>query len=139
MKDLTKYIESLLDGLERPYEVKYVDEVYCVNIIFDHQDNINLGGIMRLAWIFSANKTESLLKTYLPETMFKVGSKHINVPIELNREYQHNNLLVPHNSGEDILGESNYVVDYGSRLGNNFGSLYNVVDYGSFLYNTDPL
>ena len=139
MKDLTKYIESLLDGLERPYEVKYIGEVYCVDIIFDHQDNINLGGIMNLAWIFTANKTESLLKTYLPETMFKVGGKHINVPIELNREFQHNNLSVLYNSGEDILGESNYVVDYGSRLGNNFGSLDHVVDYGSFLYNTDPL
>jgi hypothetical protein len=139
MKDLTKYIESLLDGLEKPYVVNYVDEVYCVDIIFDHQDNINLGGIMNLASIFTVNKTVSLLKTYLPERMFKVGGKHINVPIELNREFKYDNLSVQYNSGEDIFGESNYVVDYGSRLGINFGSLYNVVDYGSFLYNTDPL
>ena len=36
MKDLSKYIESLLDGIKNPCEVKYVNDIYYVEAIYDY-------------------------------------------------------------------------------------------------------
>ena len=82
MKDLSKYIESLLDGIKNPCEVKYVDNIYYVEVVYDYDHS---AAFYRFGDFIIQNligKTESMLKTYLPDTMFKVSVKRINIPIE---------------------------------------------------------
>jgi hypothetical protein len=104
MKDLTKYIESLLDGIKNPYEVKYVDNVYYVDIVYDYENNVTFYRFSDFVIKSLITKTESILKTYLPETMFKVRVNRINIPIQ----YQTINVSLTVSREGEISG---YVVD----------------------------
>jgi hypothetical protein len=82
MEDLTKYIESLLDGIKNPCEVKYRDNVYYVDIVQDFRNNYTMYQISDPYIKDLVDRVESMLKTYLPEFKFNVKVKRINVPIK---------------------------------------------------------
>ncbi len=89
MKDLSNYIESLLEGikldaLKKPCEVKYTDNIYYVYIVYNYEDNPNLYRLSDMIIRKTVYKTECMLKKYLPENMFKVVGKKINVPNSLS-------------------------------------------------------
>jgi hypothetical protein len=107
MKDLTKYIESLLDGIKNPCEVKYMDNIYYVDIVYDYDNNVNLYRFGDFLINSLVDKTDSMLATYIPETMFKVRVNRINIPIE----YQTNNVSFTVSSEIDLGEISSYVVD----------------------------
>ncbi len=107
MEVLTKYIESLVDGIKNPCEVKYVNNTYYVDIVYDYGNNVNLYRFGDFLIHNLVTKTESILKTYLPETMFKVRVKRINIPIE----YQTINVSFTVSSEIDLAEISSYVVD----------------------------
>jgi hypothetical protein len=104
MKDLSKYIESLLDGIKNPCEVKYVDNIYYVDIVYDYGNSVDLYRFGDFLINSLIAKTESLLATYLPETMFKVRVNRINIPIQ----YQTINLSFTVSTEGEI---SSYIVD----------------------------
>jgi hypothetical protein len=107
MKDLTKYIESLLDGIKNPCEVKYVNNTYYVDIVYDYGNSVDLYRFGDFLIKNLVDRTESILKTYLPETMFKVRVNRINIPIE----YQTINVSFTVSSEIDLVEISSYVVD----------------------------
>jgi hypothetical protein len=107
MEDLTKYIESLLDGIKNPCEVKYVDNIYYVDIVYDYGNSVDLYRFGDFLINNLVDKTESMLKTYLPETMFKVRVNRINIPIE----YQPINVSLTVSLDIDLVEFSSYVVD----------------------------
>ena len=82
MKDLSKYIESLLDVIKNPCEVKYVDNIYYVDITYDYGNSVTLYRFGDFLINSLIDKTESMLATYIPETMFKVRVNRINIPIQ---------------------------------------------------------
>ena len=104
MENLTKYIESLVDGIKNPCEVKYMDNIYYVDIVYDYGNSVTLYRFGDFLIQRLVDKAESILKTYLPETMFKVRVNRINIPIE----YQTINLSFTVSSEGEI---SSYVVD----------------------------
>jgi hypothetical protein len=107
MKDLTEYIESLVDGIKNPCEVKYVDNIYYVDIVYDYGNSVNLYRFGDFLINNLVTKTEAMLARYLPETMFKVRVKRINIPIE----YQTINVSFTVSSEIDLVEISSYVVD----------------------------
>jgi hypothetical protein len=107
MKDLTKYIESLLDGIKNPCEVKYMDNIYYVDIVYDYGNSVDLYRFGDFLIHNLVTRTEAMLKTYLPETMFKVRVNRINIPIE----YQTINVSFTASSEIDLGEISSYVVD----------------------------
>lgn len=107
MEDLTKYIESLLDGIKNPCEVTYVDNVYYVDITYDYGNSVDLYRFGDFLIKNLVDKTESMLKMYLPEIMFKVRVNRINIPIE----YQTINVSFTVSSEIDLMEISSYVVD----------------------------
>jgi len=82
MKDLSKYIESLLDGIKKPCEVKYVGNVYYVDVVYDYDNNATFYRFGDFIIESLVKKIESILKTYIPDTTFKVRVNRINIPIE---------------------------------------------------------
>lgn len=107
MKDLTKYIESLLDGIKNPCEVKYMDNIYYVDIVYDYDNNVTFYRFGDFIIKSLITKTESMLATYIPETMFKVRVKRINIPIQ----FQTINVSFTVSSEIDLGEISSYVVD----------------------------
>jgi hypothetical protein len=117
MKDLSKYIESLLDGIKNPCEVKYVDNIYYVDITYDYGNDVNLYRFGDFLINSLVDKTESMLATYIPETMFKVRVNRINIPIQfqtinlnftVSSEGEISSYIVDDNH---LSGISNYIVD----------------------------
>jgi hypothetical protein len=108
MKDLTKYVESLLDGIKNPCEVKYVDNIYHVDIVYDYGNSVNLYRFGDFLIKSLVTRTETMLATYLPETMFKVRVNRINIPIE----YQTINVSFTVSTEIDLGEISSYVVDH---------------------------
>ena len=84
MENLTKYIESLVDGIKNPCEVKYMDNIYYVDIVYDYGNSVNLYRFGDFLINNLVTRTEVMLARYLPETMFKVRVKRINIPIEID-------------------------------------------------------
>ena len=82
MKDLSNYIESLLDGIKNPCEVKYVNNIYYVDIVQDFRNDYPMYQISDPYLKYLVGRVESMLKTYLPEIKFNVRVKKINVPIK---------------------------------------------------------
>lgn len=109
MKDLSKYIESLLDGIKNPCEVKYVDNIYYVEAIYDYDHNAAFYRFGDFIIQNLVNKIESILATYIPDTTFKVSVKRINIPIEYQPKQLH--LYVDISMGESLEGISGYIVD----------------------------
>ena len=81
MKDLTKYIESMLDGIKNTCEVNYVNNIYEINVVinyfncpmvYEHTMCLN-NHIVR-----NINET---LKLYLPKSLYVIRVKEINIPI----------------------------------------------------------
>jgi hypothetical protein len=108
MKDLTKYIESLLDGIKNPCEVKYVDNIYYVEVVYDYDHSATFYRFGDFIIKNLIDKTESMLATYIPATMFKVSVKRINIPIE----YQPKELtLYVDISAGSLESISGYIVD----------------------------
>lgn len=108
MKDLTKYIESLLDEIKKPCEVKYVDNVYYVDFVYDYENSATFYRFGDFIIQNLINKTESILATYIPDTTVKVRVNRINIPIEYRPKEL--NLYVDISMGSLEL-ISGYIVD----------------------------
>ena len=117
MEVLTKYIESLLDGIKNPCEVKYMDNIYYVDIVYDYDNNVTFYRFGDFIIKSLITKTESILATYIPDTTFKVRVNRINIPIQyqtinvsftVSREGEISGYIVDNNPLSDI---SNYIVD----------------------------
>ena len=81
MKDLTEYIESLLDGINNACEVNYVNNIYEVNVIRDYrncEDRYKVMVYLNHNIVMSIMKT---LKSYLPKSLYVIRVKEINIPI----------------------------------------------------------
>ena len=116
MKDLSKYIESLLDGIKNPCEVKYVDNIYYVEAIYDYDHSATFYRFGDFIIKNLIGKIESILATYMPDTTFKVRVKRINIPIE----YQPNELsLYVDISAGSLEAVSGYIVDNNQSFGDN--------------------
>jgi hypothetical protein len=85
-----------------------VDNVYYVDIVYDYGNSVNLYRFGDFLINNLVIKTESILKTYLPENMFKVRVNRINIPIE----YQTINVSFTVSSKIDLGEISSYVVDH---------------------------
>lgn len=107
MKDLTNYIESLLDGIKNPCEVKYVDNIYYVDITYDYGNDVNLYRFGDFLINNLVTRTESMLATYLPETMYKVRVNRINIPIQ----FRPINVSFTVSLDVDLMEISGYIVD----------------------------
>jgi hypothetical protein len=106
MKDLSDYIESLLDVIKNPCVVKYKDDIYYVDIVHDFKNDYNRYVISDPYLIHLLTETESMLKTYLPTIKVNVGIKKINVPIQFQNTY------VDVTSRQEINYNPSYVVDH---------------------------
>jgi hypothetical protein len=81
MKDLTKYVESLLDGTKNTCEVNYVNNIYEVNVIRDYRNCEERYKVMVYRnhnLVMGIMKT---LKSYLPKSLYVIRVKEINIPI----------------------------------------------------------
>jgi len=81
MKDLTKYIESLLDEVDNTCEINYVNNVYVVDVVRDYKYSVvmykNMVYFNHDRYVY-VNK---ILKMYLPNSSYVVRVKEINIPI----------------------------------------------------------
>ena len=108
MKDLSKYIESLLDGIKNPCEVKYVNDIYYVEAIYDYDHSATFYRFGDFIIQNLIHKIEAILATYIPDTTVKVSVKRINIPIE----YQPKELtLYVDISAGSLESISGYIVD----------------------------
>lgn len=81
MKDLTKYIETLLDGGKYTCEVNYINNIYEVNIVRDYRNCEERYKVMVYRnhnLVMDITKT---LKLYLPKSLYVIRVKEINIPI----------------------------------------------------------
>ena len=81
MKDLTEYIESLLDGTKNTCEVNYVNNIYEVNVIRDYrncEDRYKVMVYLNHNIVMGIMKN---LKVYLPKSLYVIRVKEINIPI----------------------------------------------------------
>jgi len=81
MKDLTKYIESLLDEVDNTCEINYVNNVYVVDVVRDYKYSVvmykNMAYFNHDRYVY-VNK---ILKMYLPNSSYVVRIKEINIPM----------------------------------------------------------
>lgn len=81
MKDLTKYIESILESVNNTCEVNYVNNIYEVNIVRDYrncEERYKVMGYRNHNLVMNITKT---LKIYLPKSLYVIRVKEINIPI----------------------------------------------------------
>ena len=81
MKDLTEYIETLLDGIKNTCEVNHVNNIYEVNVIRDYRNCEERYKVMVYRnhnLVVIITKT---LKLYLPKSLYVIRVKEINIPI----------------------------------------------------------
>ena len=81
MKDLTEYIETLLDGIKNTCEVNHVNNIYEVNVIRDYRNCVERYKVMVYRnhnLVMGITKT---LKLYLPKSLYVIRVKEINIPI----------------------------------------------------------
>ena len=110
MKDLSNYIESLLDVVKKPCVVKYWDNVYYVDIVYDYE---NSGILYRYSDVVIkklVDETESMLATYLPEITFNVKVKKINIPAKYQNTYTYVSSMEGNNYSAQEF--SSYVVSH---------------------------
>jgi len=81
MKDLTEYIESLLDGINNTCEVNYVNNIYEVNVIRDYRNCEERYKIMIYRNHNVVMGIMKNLKVYLPKSLYVIRVKEINIPI----------------------------------------------------------
>jgi hypothetical protein len=110
MKDLSNYIESLLDVIKKPCVVKYRDNVYYVDITYDYGNSVNLYRFGDFLINNLVDKTESMLKTYLPEITFNVKVKKINIPAKYQNTYTYVSSMEGNNYSAQEF--SSYVVSH---------------------------
>lgn len=81
MKDLTEYIESILESVNNTCEVNYVNNIYEVNIVRDYRNCEERYKVMVYRnhnLVMGITKT---LKIYLPKSLYVIRVKEINIPI----------------------------------------------------------
>jgi hypothetical protein len=79
MKDLTKYIDTLLEGVVDNYEVEFKDEVYNVTLIVDITNRGgHLKSIVPMLCLIGVNGIVGTLKRYLPDDLYTVTHKVID-------------------------------------------------------------
>jgi hypothetical protein len=81
MKDLTGYIESLLESVNNTCEVNYVNNIYEVNVIRDYR---NCEERYKIMVYLNHNIVMGImknLKVYLPKSLYVIRVKEINIPI----------------------------------------------------------
>ena len=81
MKDLTGYIESLLESVNNTCEVNYINNIYEVNVIRDYR---NCEERYKIMVYLNHNIVMGImknLKVYLPKSLYVIRVKEINIPI----------------------------------------------------------
>jgi hypothetical protein len=79
MKDLTEYIESILDGVKNTCEVNYVNNIHEINVVINYFNcPMVYEHTMRNHIVRNINET---LKLYLPKSLYVIRVKEINIPI----------------------------------------------------------
>jgi len=81
MKDLTEYIETLLDGIKNACEVNYVNNIYEVNVIRDYRNCEERYKVMVYRNHNLVMEIMKTLKSYLPKSLYVIRVKEINIPI----------------------------------------------------------
>ena len=81
MKDLTKYIETLLDGGKYTCEVNYVNNIYEINVVRDYFNSEKMYKVMVYLNHNTVMDITKTLKIYLPKSLYVIRVKEINIPI----------------------------------------------------------
>ena len=81
MKDLTKYIETLLDGGKYICEVNYVNNIYEINVVRDYFNSEEMYKVMVYLNHNTVMDIIKTLKVYLPKSLYVIRVKEINIPI----------------------------------------------------------
>ena len=81
MKDLTGYIESLLESVNNTCEVNYINNIYEVNVIRDYRNCEERYKIMIYRNHNVVMGIMKNLKVYLPKSLYVIRVKEINIPI----------------------------------------------------------
>jgi hypothetical protein len=81
MKDLTEYIESILESVNNTCEVNYVNNIYEVNIIRDYRNCEERYKVMVYRNHNLVMEIMKNLKVYLPKSLYVIRVKEINIPI----------------------------------------------------------
>jgi hypothetical protein len=81
MKDLTEYIESILESVKNTCEVNYVNNIYEVNVIRDYRNCEERYKVMVYRNHNLVMEIMKTLKSYLPKSLYVIRVKEINIPI----------------------------------------------------------
>ena len=96
MKDLTKYIESLIDEVNLPLEITLrEDGVYRIDVNVDLQGSWVLYSINHDRHNKNVKHIRIQLKKYLPQLDFVVKVKYINYPKEVSIPILHEYIIKP--------------------------------------------
>jgi hypothetical protein len=96
MKDLSKYIESLIDEVNLPLEITLrEDGVYRIDVNVDLQGSWVLYSINHDRNNKNVKHIRIQLKKYLPQLEFVVKVKYINYPKEVSIPLLHEYVIKP--------------------------------------------
>jgi hypothetical protein len=88
MKDLTKYIDSLVEGNVDNYEINFKDGVYVVTIIIDISNKTYPNSfIVEMLGMSRRDIVRRILSRYLPKNLFAVDHKVVGQEINVKLTY----------------------------------------------------
>jgi hypothetical protein len=88
MKDLTKYIDSLVEGNVDNYEINFKDGVYVVTIIIDISDKTYPEYLLvEMLGVSRRDRARKMLSRYLPKNLFAVDHKVVGQEINVKLTY----------------------------------------------------
>jgi histone acetyltransferase (RNA polymerase elongator complex component) len=99
MKDLTKYIESILESVNNTCEVNYVNNIYEINVVRDYFNSEEMYKVMVYLNHNTVMDIMKTLKIYIPKSLYVIRVKEINIPISfIPLHYRESNLEYKINS-----------------------------------------
>jgi hypothetical protein len=88
MKDLTKYIDSLVEGNVDNYEINFKDGVYVVTIIIDISNRTYPEYLLvEMLGVSRRDRARKMLSRYLPKNLFAVDHKVVGQEINVKLTY----------------------------------------------------
>jgi hypothetical protein len=88
MKDLTKYIDSLVEGNVDNYEINFKDGVYVVTIIIDISNRTYPEYLLvEMLGMSRRDIVRRILSRYLPKNLFSVDHKVVGQEINVKLTY----------------------------------------------------
>lgn len=99
MKDLTKYIESILESVNNTCEVNYVNNIYEISVVRDYYNSEAMYKVMVYLNHGAVMDIMKTLKIYIPKSLYVIKVKEINIPISfIPLHYRESNLEYKINS-----------------------------------------